>query len=220
MAGVVGDINPKTMESAKRQFVELYGSALVMNTYLKIALVLVSLVALGLIGLNIYTVRRYADVKPLVIRIDDVGRAEAVQYDATTYKPQAPELRYFLTQFVVKHFSRIRSTLQREYAESLKVLDEVYKVDPEDLQLHYTAMLAHRGLGNAEAAAREEKLFQRFKAEESAQAITGDRRLAKPEENNERQQIHEHETVPLPNRAKAILTSKQTKSSARIGGNN
>ena len=34
MAGVVGDINPKTMESAKRQFVELYGSALVMNTYL------------------------------------------------------------------------------------------------------------------------------------------------------------------------------------------
>ena len=50
MAGVVGDINPKTIESAKRQFVELYGSALVMNTYLKIALVLVSLVALGLLG--------------------------------------------------------------------------------------------------------------------------------------------------------------------------
>ena len=55
MAGVVGDINPKTMESAKRQFVELYGSALVMNTYLKIALVLVSLVALGLLGLNFHT---------------------------------------------------------------------------------------------------------------------------------------------------------------------
>ena len=36
-----GDINPKSMESAKRQFVELYGSALVLNTYLKIALVLV-----------------------------------------------------------------------------------------------------------------------------------------------------------------------------------
>jgi hypothetical protein len=52
VAGVVGDINPKTMESAKRQFVELYGSALVMNTYLKIALVLVSLVALGLLGLR------------------------------------------------------------------------------------------------------------------------------------------------------------------------
>ena len=88
MAGVVGDINPKTMESAKRQFVELYGSALVMNTYLKIALVLVSLVALGLLGLNFHTAARYSQVKPLVVRIDEVGRAEAVVYDASRYQPQ------------------------------------------------------------------------------------------------------------------------------------
>ncbi len=123
MERAVADINPKTLENAKRQFVELYGSALVMNTYLKIALVLVSLVALGLLALNFHTVAKYAQVKPLVIRIDDVGRAEAVQYDATTYQPQAPELRYFLTQFVVKHFSRLRATVQREYPESLFFLD-------------------------------------------------------------------------------------------------
>ena len=55
MNATVADLNPKTLESAKRQFVELYGSALVMNTYLKIALVLVSLVALGLLGLNFHT---------------------------------------------------------------------------------------------------------------------------------------------------------------------
>ena len=36
-----------------------------------------------------------------------------------------------------------------------------------------------------------------FKAEESAQSITSVRRLASPEENNERQQIHEHVSVPL-----------------------
>src|SRR5262245_6377216 len=88
VAGIVGDINPKTMESAKRQFVELYGSALVMNTYLKIALVLVSLVALGLVALSFHIANRYSEVKPLVVRIDDVGRAEAVQYDATAYQPQ------------------------------------------------------------------------------------------------------------------------------------
>jgi type IV secretory pathway TrbF-like protein len=123
VAGVVGDINPKAIESARRQFVELYGSALVMNTYLKIALLLVSLVALGLVGLNFHTAARYSQVKPLVVRIDEVGRAEAVQYDASRYQPQPPELRYFLTQFVVKHFSRIRSTLQREYPESLFFLE-------------------------------------------------------------------------------------------------
>ena len=123
MNATVADLNPKTLDSAKRQFVELYGSALVMNTYLKIALVLVSLVALGLLGLNFHTTAKYSQVKPLVIRIDDVGRAEAVQYDAAGYQPQAPEMRYFLTQFIVKHFSRLRATVQREYPDSLFFLE-------------------------------------------------------------------------------------------------
>jgi hypothetical protein len=52
-----------------------------------------------------------------------VGRAEAVDYDATRYRPQPPELRYFLTQFIVKHFSRMRATVQREYPESLLFLE-------------------------------------------------------------------------------------------------
>ena len=123
MSATVADLNPKTLENAKRQFVELYGSALVMNTYLKIALVLVSLLALGLLGLNFRTQATYANVKPLVIRIDDVGRAEAVAYDAATYRPQAPELRYFLTRFVATHFSRLRATIQRDYPDSLFFLD-------------------------------------------------------------------------------------------------
>jgi type IV secretion system protein VirB5 len=123
MGATVADINPKTLETAKRQYVELYGSALVMNTYLKIALVLVSLVAVGLLALNFHTAAKYSQVKPLVIRIDDVGRAEAVQYDATAYQPQPPELRYFLTQFIVKHFSRLRATVQREYPDSLLFLE-------------------------------------------------------------------------------------------------
>src|SRR4030095_13273407 len=123
MSATVADLNPKTLENAKRQFVELYGSALVMNTYLKIALLLMSLLALGLLALNFWTQAKYAHVKPLVVRIDDVGRAEAVHHAASSSQPQAPELRYFLTQFVVKHFSRIRATVQREYPDSLFFLD-------------------------------------------------------------------------------------------------
>ena len=119
MAVHVADVNPKTIENAKRQFVELYGSSLLLNTYLKIALVLVSLLALGLLFLNFRTQAQYANLKPLVIRIDDVGRAEAVAYDATSYKPETPELRYFLTRFVTTHFSRVRATVQRDYPDSL-----------------------------------------------------------------------------------------------------
>ena len=92
--------------------------------------------------------------------------------------------------------------LQRNYADALKALEARRLVDPEDLQMHYTAMLCYRGLGRLDEAAREEKLFLRFKAEEASQAITAGRRLERPEENNERQQIHEHESVPLPWRSR------------------
>lgn len=119
MSATVADLNPKTIENAKRQFVELYGGPLLLNRYLKIAVVLMTLLAVGLLALNFRTQAQYANVKPLVIRIDDVGRAEAVAYDATTYRPQAPELRYFLMRFVVTHFSRLRATLQRDYPDSL-----------------------------------------------------------------------------------------------------
>ena len=87
--------------------------------------------------------------------------------------------------------------LKRKYAEALKYLDRVCDVDPEDLQMHYTRMLCLRGMGDAAGAGREQALFQRFKAEESAQSITAKARLLSPENNNERQQVHDHESVPL-----------------------
>jgi hypothetical protein len=106
--------------------------------------------------------------------------------------------------------------LQREYTKALDVLARVDKIDPEDVQMHYTAMLAQRGLGNADAAMREQQLFMRFKAEEASQAITGDRRRVNPEENNERQAIHEHESVPL----NTVVPNRPSPSAppSRIGG--
>jgi hypothetical protein len=38
----------------------------------------------------------------------------------------------------------------------------------------------------------------RFKADESSQAITGPYRQLHPEDNNERQSVHEHVSVALP----------------------
>lgn len=113
------------IEDAQRQYVELFGSSLVLNTYLKIALLGVTLVALGLLALNFRTQAKYEHLKPLVIRLDEIGRAQAVQYDTLTYRPQgqAPELKYFLVQFVTKHFARRRATVKQDYAESLYFLD-------------------------------------------------------------------------------------------------
>jgi len=88
--------------------------------------------------------------------------------------------------------------LKRQYAAAVDALKQVAAVDPEDVQMHYTLMLCYRGLGDAAAAAREEKLFRRFKADEAAQAITEKRRRISAEDNNERQPIHEHESAVKP----------------------
>jgi type IV secretory pathway TrbF-like protein len=129
------------LEDAKRQYLELFGSALVMNTYLKIALVSVSIVAAGLTALNFQTLRKSEQVKPLVIRIDEVGRAQAVHYDALAYKPtgQAPELKYFLIQFITKYFGRMRGTVKAAHAESLFFLDsQLAEAAIADNQKHQT----------------------------------------------------------------------------------
>ena len=84
--------------------------------YQQIALVCLALVALGLLVLNVRTHQALQGLKPLVIRIDDVGRATAITYDRFAYKPQAPELKYFLTQFVTQHYGRVRATVRANYA--------------------------------------------------------------------------------------------------------
>jgi tetratricopeptide (TPR) repeat protein len=117
-------------------------------------------------------------------------------YDAALTSLRRTESMYPRDRVVLNQIARILF-LKRDYAGALRALDRVCLVDPEDLQMHYTAMLCYRGLQDQEKAAREQKLFQRFKAEESAQSITAKRRLISPEDNNERQLIHDHDSVAL-----------------------
>ena len=90
--------------------------------------------------------------------------------------------------------------LQRRYREAITELQKVLEVDPEDLQAQYNMMLSWQGLGDTANAARAQALYRRFKADESAQFITGPYRQLHPEDNNERQAIHEHVSAPLPAR--------------------
>ena len=110
-------------QDAKRLYLEQYGDPMVTNTYLKIALALVSLVAGGLVLLNIKTIRTFQDFRPLVIRIDDLGRAEAINYHNLEYKPQDAESKYFLTQFCSLYYRRNRYTIQDDFSKALYFLD-------------------------------------------------------------------------------------------------
>jgi tetratricopeptide (TPR) repeat protein len=133
------------------------------------------------------TLGRIHYVRALVQKAD--GDYDGAVSSLRTVVAQYPRDRVALNQLARILF------LQRRYAEALRVLDRVCEVDPEDLQMHYTMMLCHRALGHTAKAAQEEQLFRRFKADESSQAITGRRRRINPDDNNERQPIHDHETV-------------------------
>jgi tetratricopeptide (TPR) repeat protein len=126
------------------------------------------------------------------------------------YEGSAQQLHLVLAQYprdrvALNDLGRILF-LQRKYAEGVQVLNSVLEIDPEDLQAHYTLMLCYRGLGDEKKAQEHEKRYLRFKAQESAQAITGPYREKHPDDNNERQAIHEHVSVPLP----ALQTTKIT----------
>jgi type IV secretory pathway TrbF-like protein len=113
----------RSFHDAKRLYLEQYGDPMVTNTYLKIALLLVSLVALSLALVDLRTIRTFQNFRPLVIRIDDVGRAEAINYHNLEYQPQDAEAKYFLSQFCMFFYRRNRYTIQNDFSKSLYFLD-------------------------------------------------------------------------------------------------
>lgn len=57
------------------------------------------------IGFNFYLAQKAANTKTIVVRVNDVGRAEAVRLD-TAYVPAEPELRYQIEEFTTRYYQR------------------------------------------------------------------------------------------------------------------
>ncbi|AMY12249.1 putative PEP-CTERM system TPR-repeat lipoprotein [Luteitalea pratensis] len=110
--------------------------------------------------------------------------------DAITHLREAA--RQFPRDRVVRNQLGRVLFLKRQYPEAVSEFKAALDVDPEDLQAHYNLMLCYQGMGQQELAMRERTLYERFKADEASQAITGDYRRLNPDDNNERQGVHEH----------------------------
>jgi tetratricopeptide (TPR) repeat protein len=122
--------------------------------------------------------------------LKSLGRyAEAIEH------LQAASASYPYDRVVRNQLGRVLF-LERQYAPAVEQFKAALGIDPEDLQAHYNLMLCYQGLGQPELAQQERTLYERFKADESAQAITGPYRQLHPDDNNERQSIHEHRSVP------------------------
>jgi type IV secretory pathway TrbF-like protein len=111
-------VSPEMTRAAER-YLEQCGDPMVMNTYLKIAVLALSGVAVALTGVVFKSHQALATVKPLIIRIDNVGRAEAIDYRDFQYRPQEAENKYYLGRWAELYFSRNRFTLVRDQTASL-----------------------------------------------------------------------------------------------------
>jgi type IV secretory pathway TrbF-like protein len=113
---------PEITRAAER-YLEQYGDPLVMNTYLKITILCLVVVCLVLAAAVFKGQKALASVHPLIIRINDVGHAEAIDYRNFKYRPQEAENKYYLTRWTELYFSRNRFTIERDQTNALYFLN-------------------------------------------------------------------------------------------------
>lgn len=53
-----------------------------------------------------------------VVRINDFGKADATTYGGSEYRPEAQEIRYFLSEWVRDRYSRLRATIETDFPKN------------------------------------------------------------------------------------------------------
>jgi type IV secretory pathway TrbF-like protein len=113
----------KDYAAARRQFLEVYGSALTAATHWKLIAVALTASNLALVALHFSTLHTLRDWKPPILERGEFGGLHVLSSATAAYQPQEATVKYFLVQFVQWHYSRIRATVRENYARSLYFLD-------------------------------------------------------------------------------------------------
>jgi type IV secretion system protein VirB5 len=114
--------SPEITRAAER-YLEQCGDPIVMNTFLKVTILVLSVISVVLAGLVYRSQLALADMHPMIVRINDVGRAEAIDYRNFQYRPQEAENKYYLSRWAELYFSRNRFTIERDQTNSLYFLN-------------------------------------------------------------------------------------------------
>jgi type IV secretory pathway TrbF-like protein len=122
MTTATAKASPEITRAAER-YLEQYGDPLVMNTYLKVTILCLVVVSLALAALVYKSQKALINAHPLIVRINDVGRAEAIDYRNFQYRPQEAENKYYLSRWAELYFSRNRFTIERDQTNALYFLN-------------------------------------------------------------------------------------------------
>ena len=111
------------IKDAGAEYAEIWGEAIHTNRHLRV--ISVGL-AIGVLLLIVVVIRIVSvePPRPIVVRVDEVGRAEAVTYKAMEAQadPLDPTTKYFLNRFIYDFYSRRRATVAQNWARSLRFL--------------------------------------------------------------------------------------------------
>lgn len=108
---------------AGREYAEIWGEAVEQNRRLRTLALVLGATALAL-ALALVRLAGTEPPRPIVVRVDEVGRAEAVRYEALTAEadPLDPTTKYFLNRFVSDFYSRRAATVEEHWTRSLRFL--------------------------------------------------------------------------------------------------
>ena len=113
----------KAAKDAGAEYAEIWGETIHTNRHLRVisiglgvALLLVIIVVIRIVSVD--------PPRPIVVRVDEVGRAEAVAYEAMEAQanPLDPTTKYFLNRFIYDFYSRRRATVEEHWSRSLRFL--------------------------------------------------------------------------------------------------
>ena len=110
-------------QAGKRLYAEQWGDAVVTNTYLKITILALCLLCAGSLYMAYATVKKIDSFHTRYVRIDAIGRAEAIKYDDLNYKPQDKEVKYFLAEFCSRYYGRNKLTIRDDFRRALLFMD-------------------------------------------------------------------------------------------------
>jgi hypothetical protein len=110
--------------AAGRKFLELYAEPVVTNTYLKVAILVLSLVSIALILLLYRAQTAALRLKPIIISVSDIGRGRVVNYEDFSKVPFERVSKFYLARWAQLYYGRNHSTLHSAFSESLDLFSD------------------------------------------------------------------------------------------------
>ena len=116
--------NTPMVTDAGMKFLELYAEPVVTNTYLKVALLVLSAVTLCCVVLLYRAQTAALRLKPLIISTTDAGRGQVMNYADFSKVPVERVSKYYLARWAQLYYGRNHATLQRDFTESLNFFSD------------------------------------------------------------------------------------------------